>query len=88
MTICVLVLSEAKMMATQRHWTRRASRIARSERRPRVSTTVEYKWPLCCLFWSLYIVLHAIFISRVIVCVPMPITLVRVAHATIVAITP
>ncbi len=61
------VLSEAKMMATQRHPSRRASRVARSKCGPRVITTVEYKWPLC--YFSRCIFLHAIFISSVIVCV-------------------
>ena len=55
------------MMATQRHPTRRASRVARSKRGPRVSTTVEYKWPLC--YFGRFIFLHAIFIYYEIVCV-------------------
>ena len=53
------------MMATQRHPTRRASRVARSKCGPRVITTVEYKMAVM-LFWSLYIFACNI-ISRVIV---------------------
>ena len=41
--LCFVVVSEAKMMATQRHPTRRASRVARSKCGPRVIATVEYK---------------------------------------------
>ncbi len=52
------------MIATQRHPTRRASRVARSKRVPRVSTKLEYKWPLLCYF-SRCIFSHAIFISHV-----------------------
>ncbi len=59
MTICVFVLSEAKMMmATQSHPIRRASRVAHSNFGPRVSTsTVEYKMAVIMLFWSLLLML-------------------------------
>ncbi len=51
------------MMATQRHPTRRASRVSRSKFGLRVSTTVEYKMagPLLCYFGRC-IFLHAIHI--------------------------
>jgi hypothetical protein len=62
------VLSEAKMMATQRHPTRRASRVARSKCGPRVITTVEYKMAVM-LFWSLYIFACNIYFSCNCVCV-------------------
>ena len=49
-------------MATQRHPTRCASRVTRSKRGPRVSTTVEYKMAVM-LFWSLYIFTFNIYFS-------------------------
>ncbi len=58
------------MMATQSYPTRRASRVARSKRGPRVNTTVEYKMAviIVILFVVVYLCVQYLFLMLLCVC--------------------